>query len=1182
MHQNIRPRKSCQTKIGARRKKAARRPLVGCRCRSAVGFLIPAAGLLVLVDATAARAAAFGAVGVIVRIEGFVFAQRTIGRIAQVALLIALVAALLAAILRRILHGIALVGILLWIERIVLIRIGHDRLLLMSSALSPCSGWTHRMPVGGPLPSGIEPCRCRTGPSAQLPRLARQPAVRAKKNAGLPGRACVVSPARAGQCRACWRLLVVADRGAAAEQVTVAVHVVGAAHRRPVFLLAQRRYRVSCHLAAVLAVPHVGGQHFGRVRREFQRVVQLVEFAAFHLGDLVADGDHGVDEAVHLHFRFAFRRLDHQGAGYREAHGRRMETEVHQALGHILVGDAGGVLQRTQVDDALVRHQAVVARVQHRIVRRQAAGDIVGAQDGVLGGGRQTFGAHHGDVHPRNRQDAGRAVWRRADCADAGVVADIAVRALVRQELGQVRAHADRPHARTAAAVRNAERLVQVQVRDVAAERARSCHADQRIHVGAVDIHLAAVAVHDLAQLLDAFLEHAVGGRVGDHGAGQVFRVQFRFRFQVGQVHVAVGVARGDHHLHAHHAGRRRVGAVRGRGDQADVAVAFIARLVVRLDHQQTGILTLRTGIRLQRDGGVSGDGAQHFFQLRDHFAVAHGLAVGGERVDVRELGPGDRDHFGRGVELHGARAERDHGAVQRQVLVGQAAQVAQHFGFGVVAVEHGVRQVRAGAGQVGRERFSYFCFDGVEIRAVGRAAHRMGKHGPQQGDVFAGGGFVERNAHVRRVDHAQVHAVRVGRSVQLLGIGRGDGQRVEEGLVGDGVAEGFQVGGQDARVAVHALGDLLQAFWTVVHGVHRGDHRQQHLRGADVGRGFFAADVLFARLQRQAICLVALRVDGHAHQAARHAALEFIAGGQVAGVRAAESQRHAEALAVADDDVRAPFARWREHGQRQQVGGDDHHRAGGFDCRHAVLVIAHHAVHARVLQQHTEGVRHARQFGRVERFDRDAQRLGAGFDHFARLRQHVVGHVERGRLRLAHALDQRHRFGRSRAFVEHGRIGDAHAGEVGDGLLEVQDRFQAALRNLGLVRRVRGVPGRVLEDVTQDDARRGGVVVALADQRLEDLVFRGDLFQPRQRFAFRQRLRVRAQRQRGLVADVGRNDGVDQGGAGRIAERRQHGLLFGGVRADVARDKGVAGFELGQAGAGHGIGGRGALRVTG
>ncbi len=46
---------------------------------------------------------------------------------------------------------------------------------------------------------------------------------------------------------------------------------------------------------------------------------------------------------------------------------------------------------------------------------------------------------------------------------------------------------------------------------DVAAELARRGDADQRVHVRAVDVHPAAVAVNDLAQLAHAALEHAVG-----------------------------------------------------------------------------------------------------------------------------------------------------------------------------------------------------------------------------------------------------------------------------------------------------------------------------------------------------------------------------------------------------------------------------------------------------------------------------------------------------------------------------------------------------------------------------------------------------------------------------------------------------------------------------------------------
>ena len=72
--------------------------------------------------------------------------------------------------------------------------------------------------------------------------------------------------------------------------------------------------------------------------------------------------------------------------------------------------------------------------------------------------------------------------------------------------------------------------------------------------------------------------------------------------------------------------------------------------------------------------------------------------------------------------------------------------------------------------------------------------------------------------------------------------------------------------------------------------------------------------------------------VDRDADQTARHLALEFVAHGEVRRVRAAETNRHAKALRVADGHVRAPFARRREHGEREQIGRDDHMAARCVD----------------------------------------------------------------------------------------------------------------------------------------------------------------------------------------------------------------------------------------------------------
>ena len=67
--------------------------------------------------------------------------------------------------------------------------------------------------------------------------------------------------------------------------------------------------------------------------------------------------------------------------------------------------------------------------------------------------------------------------------------------------------------------------------------------ADLGVQVGAVHIDLAAVGVDDLANLPDAFLEHAVGGGIGDHQGGQLVSVGLGLGAQVGQINIAAGVA---------------------------------------------------------------------------------------------------------------------------------------------------------------------------------------------------------------------------------------------------------------------------------------------------------------------------------------------------------------------------------------------------------------------------------------------------------------------------------------------------------------------------------------------------------------------------------------------------------------------------------------------------------------
>ena len=71
--------------------------------------------------------------------------------------------------------------------------------------------------------------------------------------------------------------------------------------------------------------------------------------------------------------------------------------------------------------------------------------------------------------------------------------------------------HADWPYAGATAAVGNAKSLVEVDVSDIRAEIAGPAQSDHGVHVGAIEIDLTAVGMHDIASVANARFEYAVG-----------------------------------------------------------------------------------------------------------------------------------------------------------------------------------------------------------------------------------------------------------------------------------------------------------------------------------------------------------------------------------------------------------------------------------------------------------------------------------------------------------------------------------------------------------------------------------------------------------------------------------------------------------------------------------------------
>ncbi len=597
-----------------------------------------------------------------------------------------------------------------------------------------------------------------------------------------------------------------------------------------------------------------------------------------------------------------------------------------------------------------------------------------------------------------------------------------------------------------------------------------------------------------------------------------------------------------------------------GRGrDQADVAGTLAPVPVVGADGQQAGQLPLRPRVGLDGDPVVAGDLGQPLLQLGHQPPVAGGILGRGEGVQVGEAGQRHRLHLGRGVQLHRAGAQRDHPAVQRVVAGREPAQVAEHRGLAVVRREHLMREVRRGAAQCLRERHAGGLVEGDQVD--GTSPERL-EHPAQRGPR---GGLRGRDADPVSVHQPQVHAPLACRGDHL---GRTSGDRgghgVEELLRLDLHSPVGQRPRQDGGVPVSPRRDRPQPLRAVVDGVHRGHDGQQDLGGADVGRRLVPPDVLLPGLQGQPVGRPSLGVDRDAHQAPGQVPLEALGHRHVPGVRSSVEQGDSEPLGGPDHHVGAHLSGRLQEGQRQQVGRDHGERialVGGLDHGPGV---DDPSGRAGVLHQHPRQLALRQAVPQVGDADLDPHRLGTGAHHLDGLRQGVGVDDERaGGLPVA-AADQGHRLRRSGPLVQQGRVRRGQAGQVADHRLEVEQRLETSLGDLGLVRRVGGVPAGVLEHVAPDDRRRERRVVAQTDHRLRGPVGRGQLAQLAGHGVLGGRL---GELGVALGADAARDGGRHQLVQRGEADGLEHRLDVRGPKPDVALDERQGGVELGKGG---------------
>ena len=257
--------------------------------------------------------------------------------------------------------------------------------------------------------------------------------------------------------------------------------------------------------------------------------------------------------------------------------------------------------------------------------------------------------------------------------------------------------------------------------------------------------------------------------------------------------------------------------------------------------------------------------------------------------------------------------------------------------------------------------------------------------------------------------------------------------------------------------------------------------------------------------------------------------------------MRTSKSGSHTKALTRSDHDIRPAFARRLEKRESEQIGRYNRQcaRCVGAGCE--FFQITDRTVGGGVLEEGSKN-RLLRALLRGTSQNPDAKWLGTGLQNGESLRMDMVRHEDR--VTAFDVLAKGHGLCGGSGFVEQGGVGNLHPGQVANHRLEIQERLEATLGDLRLIRRVGGIPTGIFENVSANDRRRVCAVNAHAKVVRGDLIFRHD------RLQFSQSLLLRAgggEIQITLQADRKRHSLVDQRIQRRGADRSAHGFNFSG-----------------------------------
>ena len=203
--------------------------------------------------------------------------------------------------------------------------------------------------------------------------------------------------------------------------------------------------------------------------------------------------------------------------------------------------------------------------------------------------------------------------------------------------------------------------------------------------------------------------------------------------------------------------------------------------------------------------------------------------------------------------------------------------------------------------------------------------------------------------------------------------------------------------------------------------------------------------------------------------------------------------------------------------------------------------------------------------FGSLAGDDLDTARGRIGAHHVERLGEDAFvdkdfAHIGLDGGAATAVVEHNHTFAASSGFVEKRCVGQRHLGHVGHHGLIGHQGLKSTLADLGLVRRIGGIPAGVFKHVALDDGRGNGVVVTHTDIALEELVFLGQATAAVQKLVFVDTISDG----HGFVeTDRGGHSLVDQFIHGVDTDGFQHFFFVGGFRNAIVTRCKIIGYHI-------------------